>query len=788
MDSAGVATLGPLLQRRRWSKQRTVGGLAGSFGQGEQECGTTSATQGQGKEGGGRRHLFIGVVKAARKDSSDLLSELQAVVHRAVIGYGRGRAARRLRAQEQRQPTVTQAPQAAGRQSNQPAVARQVEPTFCRPVSREDPAGSEWTTVEGKRKQGTAVQQWTIDPLVGGLLGFGVVKRRLADGVPLGGHLVVASDQAELDTITSLARSHELKEALSVICRFVPTGEAKTMQLPSVGPKGQKQVRAWPAVAVSAGTSPAPQRKAVLKATFAAPDRKLVTLRLQVPKAFHESSQWESVCKQPNDLARRSLGPVHSFGLWQKIQSGDAGSRELVLECYAKIAEGDKAAVLANSGVGGVFAAELTRDQPKPAVDWIPSGDVVGPAYLQLVQRQAKAQSGAIAFRRGGGASLGIRIDPNKAGDRVQTWRARKVPRDWTEDDLRGAFEAASFSDFEVVAPGRGALPWLLRAKLKGDEGLPALVIETSHHCIDVERAVAKRRLENVKAERLPTTSRREVATKPAPTPDNRGTAPMEMEGNSGKGKATGKTAPATTEGGQQGTAQQAQEAACSTLWGFIMRCTVTATVGRTPASLPNVGGATLRTEVASYIKEKPQHFKPFWLPPPAPADETERINLEQMEGGSPPTSWESYLDALDRPGRRADDLTFRALTRRLNCRILLLVGDVKSPEQIIVYGKKVSFQDDRKQVVIPVLYKERHYQLVAPKPGREIPTEWLAREPGGQSQTDVRLESFSSERERMAATASLLFFGRYFGQGRWGLVTITGGVLTMSIGYGILV
>ena len=498
-----------------------------------------------------------GVVKAARKDSSDLLSELQAVVHRAVIGYGRGRAARRLRAQEQRQPTVTQAPQAAGRQSNQPAVARQAEPTFCRPVSREDPAGSEWTTVEGKRKQGTAVQQWTIDPLVGGLLGFGVVKRRLADGVPLGGHLVVASDQAELDTITSLARSHELKEALSVICRFVPTGEAKTMQLPSVGPKGQKQVRAWPAVAVSAGTSPAPQRKAVLKATFAAPDRKLVTLRLQVPKAFHESSQWESVCKQPNDLARRSLGPVHSFGLWQKIQSGDAGSRELVLECYAKIAEGDKAAVLANSGVGGVFAAELTRDQPKPAVDWIPSGDVVGPAYLQLVQRQAKAQSGAIAFRRGGGASLGIRIDPNKAGDRVQTWRARKVPRDWTEDDLRGAFEAASFSDFEVVAPGRGALPWLLRAKLKGDEGLPALVIETSHHCIDVERAVAKRRLENVKAERLPTTSRREVATKPAPTPDNRGTAPMEMEGNSGKGKATGKTAPATTEGGQQGTAQQ---------------------------------------------------------------------------------------------------------------------------------------------------------------------------------------------------------------------------------------
>ena len=529
--------MGPLLQRWWRSKQRVAGGLTGSLGQGERAA-PQAPPKGQGKKavgtgtppsaptpatnaskGKGQGDQIMcdsdllaaleKVVKAARKDPSDLLSELQAVVHRAVVGYGKGRAARRLRAQEQSQPAV-QARPAAGSQGSQLAAARKVEPSFCKPVSPEDPAGSEWTTVLSKRKQGTAVQQWTIDPLVGGLLGFGVVKRRLADGVPLGGHLVVTSDQAELDTIISLARSHELKEALSVICRFVPTGEAKTMQLPSVGPKGQKQVRSWPAVMVSAGTSPAPQRKAVLKATFTAPERKLVTLRLQVPKAFHEPSQWESACKQPNELAKRSLGPVHSFGLWQKIQSGDAGNRELDLECYAKIAEGDKAAVLANSGVGGVFAAELTRDQPKPAVEWIPPGDVVGvgPAYLQLVQRQAKTQSGAIAFRRGGGTSLGIRIDPSKAGDRLQTWRARKVPRDWTEEDLRGAFEAASFSDFEVVSPGRGTLPWLLRAKLKGDEGLPALVIETSHHCIDVERAVTKRRLENVKAERLLTASR----------------------------------------------------------------------------------------------------------------------------------------------------------------------------------------------------------------------------------------------------------------------------------------
>ena len=124
-----------------------------------------------------------------------------------------------------------------------------------------------------------------MDPLVGGLLGFGIAKKRLTDGVPLGGHLVIANEQAELDAILSLARAHELKDAMSVICRFVPAGDATTMQLPSVGPRGQKQVRSWPAVALTEAGGPTIKNKAVIKATFAAPDRKLVTVRVQVPKA-----------------------------------------------------------------------------------------------------------------------------------------------------------------------------------------------------------------------------------------------------------------------------------------------------------------------------------------------------------------------------------------------------------------------------------------------------------------------------------------------------------------------
>ena len=126
------------------------------------------------------------------------------------------------------------------------------------------------------------------------------------------------------------------------------------------------------------------------------------------------------------------------------------------------------------------------------------------------------------------------------------------------------------------------------------------------------------------------------------------------------------------------------------------------------------------------------------------------------MEDGAPPATWDEYLRNLDRPGRWADDLTFRALTRRLNCRILLLVGDVKAPQQIIAYGKKIDFKDDRKQVVVPVLYKDRHYQLVAPKTGRTLPAEWLEQEVGGHTQQVPRGGGWLPSRSSSQASDSV--------------------------------
>ncbi|CAE7287846.1 unnamed protein product, partial [Symbiodinium sp. CCMP2456] len=728
---------------------------------------TTTSSEGANKKGKGQGSNISNdadllqalehIVKEARKDPSTLLDNVQAVVQRAVAGYGQGRAARRMRAKLHSQGNEHEG---GGHEQNPKSVA----PDFCRPVG-EEAHGDSWTIVRSKKPTKAPVEQWTLDPLVGGVIGYGIAKKRLSDGIALSAHLVIACEQSELDSLQALARTHELKDKVAVICRFTPDTdtEAKTVQLPSIGPRGQKQVRSWPIVPLGGGGGPEIKHKAVLKSSFTVPDRQLITLRIQVPKEFKDTEAWASFCNKPNEHTKNALGPFHAFGTWQKLQAGEHGHREMVLECYGKVATADKNAVLAKSGTDGIFVAELAKDAVKPVVDWLPAGETVGPAYLHMAQRKALSLKTSLAYRRGGGASLGLRVAPDQVGDRACTWRARHVPRDWAEEDLIGALSAAGFSECEVLAPGRAQVPWLLRAKLKGDGGQPALAIQVGKHIVDMERATAKRKLVNVEATRLtPGSTRKVLSTAPGTNkaPATGTTSGGTPANGKGKGPAKGnqqgsddgidpRGRPAQADGGAQ--ARSRSPKGHTEEWFEVRECGGSGNcfynaIGAHYAAyrdnfqwpdackLAKTRGATLKAEIADYIREKPDTFKAFWLPPPEPATETEKENLEQMEGGTPPQTWDEYLQALDRPGRWADDLAFRATTKRMNCRIILVVGDVLKPSQVIAYGKPIQFKDDRQQQVIPLLYKDKHYQLITPKSGKSLPDEWLNLPAGGHT------------------------------------------------------
>ena len=130
---------------------------------------------------------------------------------------------------------------------------------------------------------------------------------------------------------------------------------------------------------------PTLQQKLVLKpSSFKVPDRNLETLRIQVLQALLDDTAWATACKQPGELARRALGPLHSFGAWQHVHAGARNKWEVVLECCARVSTDNKAGILGRSGHSGVFAAEVAKAGPKTQVEWMDCGETVGPAYLRL--------------------------------------------------------------------------------------------------------------------------------------------------------------------------------------------------------------------------------------------------------------------------------------------------------------------------------------------------------------------------------------------------------------------
>ena len=56
------------------------------------------------------------------------------------------------------------------------------------------------------------------------------------------------------------------------------------------------------------------------------------------------------------------------------------------------------------------------------------------------------------------------------------TWRVRRAPKAWNEEDLLGVLAAAKWTEVEIIAPPMaGVRPWLIRARppvgLIGDIG-----------------------------------------------------------------------------------------------------------------------------------------------------------------------------------------------------------------------------------------------------------------------------------------------------------------------------
>ena len=171
---------------------------------------------------------------------------------------------------------------------------------------------------------------------------------------------------------------------------------------------------------------------------------------------------------RPGEVIKK-LCPGNSFHsiYGAKTVSYDGQAKATILEGYVKVTSADVEAVLKNSGEAGVFITRLAANWPrKDPVEWHQQLQVEADwDYVARVRCHAKQQACPMAFRKGGGASLGVPYKDGVVPPKPYVWRVNGVPKTWTDEDLTQCLKGADWKDVEILHPPRGRMPWLIRAQ-----------------------------------------------------------------------------------------------------------------------------------------------------------------------------------------------------------------------------------------------------------------------------------------------------------------------------------
>ena len=247
-----------------------------------------------------------------------------------------------------------------------------------------------------------------------------VAKRKIIAEESIDADYIRVSNQKEAQDLQHLAQTYNVKAKVGLVCKSSLGEEAKTTPLPEASGK-HRTVGTWAQVALTAAGMPEGP-KLVRQSTFVAPERTLKLVRLVMPKAFIEASVWTDLCQRPFATAGRFFGvPLFKDGQW--IEQTIAG--ETILVGYVQVEHKHLDRLLKNGGQHGCFVERLARDQPaRQQGVWVAPEEDVGVGYLAKVRKAAGSLP--LAFRKGGGASLGYRVPMEQTIAAKATWRVHR--------------------------------------------------------------------------------------------------------------------------------------------------------------------------------------------------------------------------------------------------------------------------------------------------------------------------------------------------------------------------
>ena len=453
-----------------------------------------------------------------------------------------------------------------------------------------------------------------------------------------------------------------------------------------------------------------------LKSAAPKVSRDLACFRITMAQELVGPDVWKDAIKNPLKLVRSfvpSKAFHSSFGWTQNVFQNRNGHQETLLQGFLKVDAVHFMEVAALSGTKGWFLQRIHKEDLRPlAVEWIPKNEQENHhQYFARATQISTSQKRPLAFRRGGGSSLGIRgtaVGPTE----LRLWCAAGIPRHWKPEDVEKCLEQAGCVQTTIISPPRQGSTWILKTKApNGDAATPVVGIETAEGTILLTKAPPK------KAKQLDSKKIRPGTWSSKVMPAPQEVAPTQLDSTQKDNDSQEAPAkrPKTTQEHPYTVLDCGGNGNCGwhSVAAGLLIINKQSSVEDAQKAAP-VQAKTLRCDIHAHVCKHSADYQPFWAFDPS--------STPEMDAGETPQDFKSWIPTLLRDKQWICGLALKAIAKRCGVKIVVVKFESDdTPLEPKAFGKS---KRDQQPIILKL--KDQHYQLLLPKDGFNFPSEWI--------------------------------------------------------------
>jgi len=298
---------------------------------------------------------------------------------------------------------------------------------------------------------------------------WSLVMQAYEQGKEAEGCIAICPSCEKISEIQALAACHGLSKPIILVAKTDESNaeikEGRKILLPYLG--NLALVEATIATSTGVKAEWEGEKPITAKTLNKVPKESLTTLRVIVVKDILDQKDLDKLKKRPA-FAISLLGVDET--ITELRTSGWTDQLEAIVG-YVELPKTDEDKIKKLSGKGGVFVSSLRKHVVSwPAVSWRhPEKDENMKQYFARIQQAATELGKPMAYRRGGGAAIGIVVDQEDEGQE-HSWVANGVPRIWGPVTFRQWLEAQGWTILDCRAPASKSQQWSFRGLLKGQK------------------------------------------------------------------------------------------------------------------------------------------------------------------------------------------------------------------------------------------------------------------------------------------------------------------------------